>query len=90
MDPRYSLKQYPRKDVAYKAKSSYNFETIRAKVYLARKPSPLEELYRWLIHGAIGVFVGSIAFFMSIVEEAFALYHAEHTQEMLTEGLPLW
>ena len=85
MDPRFSLKQYPRKDVVYKVKGSYNFETIRSKVYLARKPSPLEEMYRWLVHGAIGVFVGSIAFFMAIVEEAFAKYHAEETQKMLTD-----
>ena len=87
MDPRYSLKVYPRNDVAFKAKGSYNFETIRSKVYLNRKKDKLEELYRWLVHGVIGFFVGSIAFFMAMFEEEIALYHAEHTQHMITTAV---
>lgn len=76
--------------MAYKAKSSYNFETMRAKIYLSRKPSPIEEIYRWLIHGAIGVFVGTVAFCMLIVEEYFAKIHANYTQRLITDGYSLW
>jgi len=87
MDPRYSLKVYPRNDVAFKAKGSYNFETIRSKIYLNRKKDKLEELYRWLVHGVIGVIVGTIAFFMAIVEDETAIYRAEHTQHMITTAV---
>ena len=79
MDPRFSLKQYPRKDKVYQIKSSYNFETIKARVYLTRKKNKLEELYRWLIHALIGFFVGLIAFLMGYAEEHVAEIHAHYT-----------
>jgi chloride channel 7 len=91
MDPRFSLKQYPRADTAYKAKSSYNFEAIKARVYMDRKTSRLEPFTRWLIHGLIGILVGSIAFFMFVVEEFFAVHRAEITQHMIsTMGTIEW
>ena len=85
MDPRFSLKVYPRKDVVYKTKSSYNFETIRAKVYLDRKTSRRQDFYRWLIHAIIGFLVGIIAFIMAYMEEALALLRSNITQNMLNE-----
>jgi len=83
MDPRFSLKEYPRKDKVYQIKSSYNFETIYSRVYLKREKKGLEELYRWLIHSLIGFFVGSIAFLMGYAEEHVAEIHAHYTQELL-------
>lgn len=83
MDPRYSLKKYPRADKVYQQKASYNFETINSRVYLTRKKSGSETLARWQIHALIGFFVGTIAFLMGIAEEKFASIHAEETQGLL-------
>ena len=79
MDPRFSLKVYPRKDVAFKAKSSYNFETIRASVYLKRDTSRLQDFNRWVIHAIIGLLVGVIAFIMAFMEEELAKLRSEIT-----------
>jgi hypothetical protein len=86
MDPRYSLKIYPRKDVAYKGKASLDFTAIGAKVYLERKKGKCEGLNRWVIHGIIGVVVGTIAFGMGLLEENLAAFHANYTQKLLNEG----
>ena len=42
-------------------------------------------MYRWLVHGVIGFFVGTIAFFMSLFEEEVWHNRSEHTQHMITE-----
>lgn len=86
MDPRYSLKVYPRKDVVYKTKSSYNFETIRSRVYLNRKTSRMQDFHRWVIHAIVGFFIGVIAFIMAYIEEALAFLRSGTTQYLLNEG----
>ena len=69
MDPRFSLKVYPRVDTVYKSKHSLDFTTIHSNVYVNRKKVRLEEGFRWLLHGLIGFTVGVIAFYMTLVEE---------------------
>jgi hypothetical protein len=79
MDPRFSEKKYPRKDVVFKSKSSYNFEALNAKIYLDRKTKGIEECYRWLIHAMIGIMVGTIAFLMTFIEEELTNLHTRYT-----------
>jgi hypothetical protein len=86
MDPRYSLKIYPRKDVVYKGKASLDFTAIGAKVYLERKKGKYEGFNRWVIHGIIGIVVGTIAFAMGVLEENLAKFHANYTQRLLNDG----
>lgn len=86
MDPRFSLKIYPRKDVVYKGKASLDFAAIGAKVYMDRKKGKCEGFNRWLIHGIIGIVVGTIAFAMGFAEENLANFHARYTQKLLNEG----
>jgi H+/Cl- antiporter ClcA len=83
MDPRFSLKVYPRKDQVYKTKSSYNFEVINSRVYVNRKKAGHEEVIKWSIHALIGLLMGTIGFLMSVSEEFFAKIHAETTQHLL-------
>jgi chloride channel 7 len=86
MDPRHSLKQYPRPDKVYQTKNSYNFEMMRSRIFVDRPYGKLEPYTRWIIHALIGILVGSIAFFMNIVEEFFAHLRSETTQHMIDAG----
>lgn len=62
---------------------------IKARVFVDRPIGKFEPLTRWIIHALIGVLVGSIAFFMNIVEEFFAHIRADNTQHMITEGMEI-
>ena len=37
MDPRFSLKKYPREDNVYRAHRSLNFDQVRAKIFKDRE-----------------------------------------------------
>ena len=89
MDPRFSLKLYPRKDNVYKGKPSLDFVAIGARVYIDRRKGKCEGFNRWVIHAIIGIVVGTIAFGMGFVEEKLAVFHADYTQDMLNEGFTL-
>ena len=75
MDPRFSIKQYPRIDKVYEGKSSLNFECLNSKVYLERKHSKFEEGYRWLVHLLMGLMIGVIAFIMTLFEDVLINLH---------------
>jgi hypothetical protein len=65
MDPRASLKIYPRMDNYYETKHSYNFDAVRARVYEQRHEPKSLEGKRWLAFFLIGLITGTIAFIMS-------------------------
>ena len=65
MDPRASLKMYPRMDNFFESKKSYNFDATRSKVYEDRKEPGSLEGSRWLAFFLIGLITGTIAFMMS-------------------------
>ena len=90
MDPRFSLKVYPRKDTVYKTRSSLDFTTIHSNVYENRKKNKFEEGSRWLLHMLIGFSVGVIAFYMTIFEESVFNYKKEGVQTLLTDGKDVW
>lgn len=83
MDPRYSLKKYPRADNLYKSKSSLDFQLISANVYVNRKKNKGESAARWIIHLIIGLVIGIIAFYMSIMEEELIDIKKEYTQKLI-------
>lgn len=90
MDPRFSLKIYPRKDQIYKTKSSLNFETISANVYMNRKHSALEGLWRWVLHFVIGVVTGTIAYYMTRFEDGLIKLQGQTVQVTLNNGHSVW
>ena len=86
MDPRRSLKEYPRQDTYYKNKSSLNFDVVRSKIFLKKDEGPLGRLNRWFVHGMIGVSTGTVAFCMASVEDWLTTKKSEVAQDMITEG----
>ena len=81
MDPRFSLKVYPRKDKLFQIKSSYTFDSIKSRVYEERKDSKKgwEELNRWFVHGIIGFMLGGIAWSMGFCEEHSTNFRSDTT-----------
>ena len=68
MDPRKSLKIYPRIDNIFKTKSSFNYDMMRTRIFEERS-NKNETIVIWFTHGLIGVFIGFVAFLMAVVED---------------------
>jgi len=75
MDPRKSFHMYPRKDNIYTHKSSFNFDMMRSKIFEDRNVKGTEA-YMWLAHAIIGFLVGTIAFFLTLLEDNSAEYRS--------------
>ena len=69
MDPRRSLQIYPRQDVVFKTKQSFNFEVLTSKIFSKRPANKRITLSRWLAHTMAGVGTGTFAFLMATTEE---------------------
>lgn len=69
MNPRKSLKIYPRLDKGFKAKKSLNFDMMKSLLFIERGDPDQAKLMRWISYFAIGFITGLIAFLMEIVEE---------------------
>ena len=69
MDPRFSLKQYPRKDTIFQHKKSLNFDLIRAKVYREREKSKMTDFMEYVAYILLGVAVGFVSALLSMSEE---------------------
>ena len=69
MNPRKSLKIYPRLDKGFKAKKSLNFDMMKSNVFIARGDPDQAKLWRWISYFLIGIITGLIAFLMEIIEE---------------------
>ena len=74
MDPRFSLKTYPRKDNIFQHKKSLDFDMIRTKVFVERKRDGLEIFMEWTAFGIIGVLTGLTAAIMSNLEEKITIF----------------
>jgi len=72
--------------VIYKAKSSFNFETAKAKIYMKRNPSKWVGAARWGAHALVGVGTGTFAFLMATVEETLTAKRSETTQDLLSDN----
>jgi len=72
MDPMKSPKTYPRKDNAWRTKSSMNFDAMRAKVFENAK---FKKNYGqiWIANVLIGVSMGFIAFAINFIEDAIVI-----------------
>lgn len=81
MDPRASLKIYPRMDNYFETKHSFNFDAVRARVYQERKEPKSLEGKRWLAFFLIGVITGAIAFVMSQIEDNIVEWKIELMQD---------
>lgn len=75
MDPRKSFQSYPRKDNIYTHKSSLNFDMMRSRIFEDRNVKATEA-YIWIAHALIGFLVGTIAFFLTLLEDNSAKYRS--------------
>ena len=69
MNPRKSLKIYPRLDKGFKAKKSLNFDQMKSQLFVQRGEPDQAKLWRWISYFLIGVVTGLLAFLMEIGEE---------------------
>ena len=67
MNPRMTLKIYPRPDTFYRGKSSLNFDAMRSKIILDR--SSQGEVYLWAAHVLCGIFVAVLTFLLVTSED---------------------
>ena len=74
-----SPKIYPRKDNAYKGKSSLNFDAMRAKIYENYKEDRNHSQV-WIANALIGVCCGFCAFAVNSIEEMLAITRFDMTQ----------
>ena len=69
MNPRATLKIYPRPDTYYKNKASLDFDMMRTKIMVERKGSSIESIAIWCAHILCGFVMGIIAFLLSLAED---------------------
>lgn len=70
MNPRHSLKIYPRLDKGFRVKKSLNFDMMKSNLFRNRGEPDKAKLWRWLSYALIGLITGLIAFIMETVEGA--------------------
>ena len=94
MDPRFSLKTYPRKDNIFLHKKSLDFDLIRGKLFVERKRDNLEVIMEWVAFGIIGVLTGLTAAIMSNLEEKITFFRRNHADEYIDGSddnmVPAW
>ena len=69
MNPRHSLKVYPRLDQGYKVKKSLNFDLMKSNLFVSRGEPEMAKLWRWIAYALIGLITGCIAFLMALAED---------------------
>ena len=79
MNPRKSLKIYPRLDKGFRGKKSLNFDMMKSQLFMMRREPDQAKMWRWISYFLIGIITGFIAFLMEIGEE----YMIEGRNEMV-------
>lgn len=69
MDPRESVQTYPRIDEKFRKKHSFNFDMMKAKIFIDRGEPFSISIWRWVVYFIIGLCVGTLAFFMAWFED---------------------
>jgi len=71
MDPRMSMKEYPRVDNVFMKKGSLNYDLLRSKIYQERSKDGCTSFMEWTAYALVGIFTGLTACMMSHYEEFF-------------------
>ena len=86
MDPRFSLKQYPRKDNIFQHKKSLDFDSIRAKIFVERSKDKYDIIMEWVAFILIGVLVGLTAAIMSNIEEKITTFRRNQADDIIGDN----
>ena len=73
MNPRNTLKMYPRPDTYYRNKASLDFDMMRTKIMVERKGSTSESIAIWGAHILCGFVMGVVSFLLSLAEDQLTL-----------------
>lgn len=77
MNPRHSLKIYPRVDKGFKAKKSLNFDMMKSAIFIARGDPDKAKFWRWICYILIGFLTGIVAFLMEQLEDCLVEWRNE-------------
>jgi chloride channel 7 len=83
MNPRATMKIYPRPDNYFKKKHSLDFDMMRTKVMLQRKGSGFDGTMLWVSHIMCGVMMGFLAFMLTFCEDEITKWRAHTTQKLI-------
>jgi len=83
MDPRRSLKQYPRKDTIYTHKKSLDFQMRYAKVFLDQPKDKIDSFCEFIVYVIIGCLVGLTAAIMSNIEEKVTAFRRNQADNLI-------
>ena len=81
MNPRMTLRIYPRPDTFYRGKSSLNFDAMRSKIILDRSSGG--EVYLWLAHVLCAVFLAIITFLLVSSEDKLTEFRVHTLQHLI-------
>ena len=79
MNPRATMKIYPRPDTYFRQKHSLDFDMMRTKVMLQRKGSGYDGAMLWVSHIICGVIMGFLAFMLTQCEDRITAWRAHVT-----------
>ncbi len=82
MDPRRSMAVYPRRDNVYEHKSSFNFDMMRARIFVDRTKTHTD-MYLWIAHGLVGITVATITWAMTTLEDGSAEFRSHFIQNII-------
>ena len=85
MNPRSTMKIYPRPDTYYRNKHSLDFDMMRTKVMVERKGSSIEGATTWVAHAVVGIAMGVLAFLLSLAEDELTIWRCEYAQKLIDE-----
>jgi len=83
MDPRLSIKIYPRLDEKFKLKGSLNFDLIRTKIFKERPETKHMLLLTYAIYSLIAIGTGFTTLLMTGIEEELSKYKAKITDDII-------
>ena len=83
MEPRYSLKVYPRLDKLYTTKGSLNFDMIRTKIFRDRPLPRHHDLMIYLIYAMIGIATGAMTLGITAAEDEFTMLKVKITDDII-------
>jgi hypothetical protein len=88
MDPRFSLKTYPRLDTVYKGKESLDFTESKTWVWQHRNDrnqnkDKKEGAIEWFAHVILGISIGFVAFVMDTIEENLVKWKGDVVQDII-------
>ncbi len=84
MNPRMTMKIYPRPDTFYRGKSSLNFDAMRSKIILDR--SSQGEVYLWIAHSICGFLVACLTFLLVTSEDKLTKFRTNYLQQLINES----